>query len=114
MCNSRIVNAANNLARLQVRKCYNPSHCKFSLVQEVDHISLREVLRHFDIAADEMINRILLRLDIGRSDHPCPLRGLIGNVFTELGRSHWHRIAAKVGEALDHLRIGEAPHSPPC
>ena len=46
---------------------------------------------------DEMINRILFGLDIGRSDYFCPLRGLVGNEFTELGRSHWHRIAANVG-----------------
>src|SRR6516164_9477280 len=52
--------------------------------------------------------RISLGLDIGRSDHPFPLRGLLGNVVTKLGRSHWYRIAAKVGEALDHRRIGEA------
>jgi hypothetical protein len=52
--------------------------------------------------------RILLGLDIGRSDDLCPLRGLVGNELAELVRGHWYRIAAKVGEMLDHLRISEA------
>ncbi len=52
--------------------------------------------------------RALLRLDVGRSDHPAPLLGFRGDEVPEVCGRARNRDAAQIGEPRLHLGIGEA------
>ena len=49
-----------------------------------------------------------IRFDIGGTDHPGPLLGLVGDQLLEIGRRACKHRSAQLGKPRLHLRIGES------